>query len=63
MNSSVKKVRINKQPGRFLSDNIVRYQIRLLSFYSSTGVLSAKHAPVIACDRKLPKDVDRVREI
>ena len=26
-------------------------------------VLSAKHAPVIACGRKLPKDVDWVREI
>ena len=46
-----------------LSDNIVHKQIRVFSFYSSTGVLSAKHAPVIAFGRKLPKDVDRVREI
>ena len=46
-----------------LSDNIVRQLIRLLSFYSSTSVLSAKHAPVIACVRKLPKDVDRAKEI
>ena len=46
-----------------LSDNMVREQIRLLSFYSSTGVLWAKHAPVIASGRKLQKDVDRVREV
>ena len=46
-----------------LNDNIVRYLANSFTFYSSTGVLSAKHAPVIACGRKLPKDVDRIREI
>ena len=46
-----------------LSDNIFCLQILLRSFYSSTSVLSAEHAPVIACGRKLQEDVDRAREI
>ena len=50
-----------------LNDNIVRYLANSFTFLNlsiaAPASLLAKHAPVIACGRKLPKDVDRVWEI